>query len=160
MISDTSNIVIQATNVGKCYRIGLKEDMHGDLSVAFYEFLKSPLKNYRKYRSLYRFDDVDPNSDENGSGDPADILWALRGVDFQVQRGEVLGVVGRNGAGKSTLLKILSKITSPTTGRVSIRGKVASLLATLSSMTLPPTRTTTPPKISGSTANSNFNRFP
>jgi homopolymeric O-antigen transport system ATP-binding protein len=55
-------------------------------------------------------------------------VWALRDVTFEVQQGEVLGVVGRNGAGKSTLLKILTRITSPTKGRVEIRGRVGSLL--------------------------------
>lgn len=61
------------------------------------------------------------------SASPAHI-WALRGVSFEVKRGEVLGIVGPNGAGKSTLLKILSRITEPTEGRVDIYGRVASLL--------------------------------
>src|SRR5687767_10665333 len=56
------------------------------------------------------------------------LLWALRGVNFEVARGEVLGVIGGNGAGKSTLLKILSRITTPTEGRAAMRGRVASLL--------------------------------
>jgi lipopolysaccharide transport system ATP-binding protein len=61
-------------------------------------------------------------------GDEVEQFWALKNVSFQVKEGEVLGIIGRNGAGKSTLLKILSRITEPSEGRVTIRGRVASLL--------------------------------
>ncbi len=70
----------------------------------------------------------DPNSIIGQSGNYNKIFWALKGVDFQVKRGERIGIIGHNGAGKSTLLKILSRITAPTEGKICIRGRIASML--------------------------------
>jgi lipopolysaccharide transport system ATP-binding protein len=66
--------------------------------------------------------------ESNGRGSTAKEFWALRDVTFDVQSGEVVGIIGRNGAGKSTLLKILSRITRSTSGEITLRGRVASLL--------------------------------
>jgi lipopolysaccharide transport system ATP-binding protein len=117
-------IAIRVENISKCYRIGLKEDRHDSFAETVFHFIKSPVKNYRKYRSLYKFDDINPDRDHT----PSDIIWALRDVSFEIKVGEIVGIIGVNGAGKSTLLKVLSKITVPTSGRAIIRGKISSLL--------------------------------
>ena len=58
----------------------------------------------------------------------SEYVWALRDIDFKVEQGDVVGIIGKNGAGKSTLLKLLSKVTAPTTGTIRARGRIASLL--------------------------------
>ena len=88
------------------------------LSKLFSSFI-NPLSNLKKLKSLTAFDDSEVEDD---------IVWALRDVSFNVKKGEVLGLIGSNGAGKSTLLKILSKITTPTSGSIKIIGRIASLL--------------------------------
>ncbi len=115
-----SNIVIRARNVGKRYRIGEREQ-YGALRDILSGWMSAP---WRYLRSLGQ------STDRGNSQGRADdnLLWALRDISFDVEEGEVLGLIGRNGAGKSTLLKILSRITKPTEGTVKLRGRIGSLL--------------------------------
>ena len=125
---NNKDIAIKVENISKLYRIGLKEAIRDSFASTIFSFIKSPFTNYRKYRSLYKFDDVSPNTDIDESSKSSDVIWALKDVSFEVKQGEVLGIIGRNGSGKSTLLKILSRITHPTTGCIKIRGSVTTLL--------------------------------
>jgi lipopolysaccharide transport system ATP-binding protein len=123
-----NDIAIRTNGISKIYRIGVKQEMHDNFLRAFLHFIKSPFTNFRKYRSLYRFDDVLANSENSLDESVSNILWALKGISFDVKKGERVGIIGRNGAGKSTLLKILSRITAPTQGDIEIRGRISSLL--------------------------------
>ena len=67
-------------------------------------------------------------SNDRASKGNSEYVWALKDINFEVNRGEVLGIIGKNGAGKSTLLKILSKVTGPTKGSIKSKGRIASLL--------------------------------
>ncbi len=106
--------IISVRGLSKQYRIGARRDRYR----TFRESLARAVGN--SLRLLTR--------EGRAAGISDDLFWALHDVSFDVQQGEVIGVIGRNGAGKSTLLKILCGITAPTEGRAEIRGRVASLL--------------------------------
>lgn len=114
-----SNTVIEFNNVGKQYILGsigtgtLSQDLNrwwANIRGKEDPFLKIGDTNDRTQKGDSRF------------------VWALRNINFKVDQGDVVGIIGKNGAGKSTLLKILSRVTSPTTGDIKIKGRIASLL--------------------------------
>ena len=108
-----SDNVIRVENLGKRYRIGVAAKRPQSAWEAAKGLLGAPFEYLRRMSR--------PSTEE-------ETLWALRDVSFEVQRGEVVGIIGRNGAGKTTLLKLLSRITEPTDGRAIIDGRVGSLL--------------------------------
>jgi lipopolysaccharide transport system ATP-binding protein len=103
--------IIRIDGLGKQYRIGVRQNSYETLRELIAGAVRSPLGSIARRR-----------------GSPGETIWALKGLSFDVEPGEIVGIIGGNGAGKSTLLKILSRITEPSAGRVELYGRASSLL--------------------------------
>jgi lipopolysaccharide transport system ATP-binding protein len=114
------DVILKVENVSKLYRLGTvgTGTFGGDVQ----RFWKTKILGQED-----PFMKIGQTNDRT-SKEKADFVWALKDINFEVKRGEVLGIIGKNGAGKSTLLKLLSRITSPTTGSIKSAGRMASLL--------------------------------
>lgn len=111
---------IEFNNISKQYRLGLVST----------RTLSHDLNRWWKMNILRQEDPylkIGEVNDRSHRGE-SEYVWALKDIDFKVEQGDVLGIIGKNGAGKSTLLKILSKVTAPTTGTIKAKGRIASLL--------------------------------
>jgi lipopolysaccharide transport system ATP-binding protein len=119
MTTMNKDIILKAENISKQYRLGQvgTGTLSHDLNRWWHE-IRGKENPYLK---------IGDTNDRSTKGE-SDYVWALQDINFEVERGEVLGIIGKNGAGKSTLLKILSKVTAPATGSIKCGGRIASLL--------------------------------
>jgi lipopolysaccharide transport system ATP-binding protein len=110
--------IIKVENLGKSYLIGHQRESYTALRDVLTNKARQTFTNAKKFFS----------GGQLIAGNEMEEFWALKDINFEVNQGDRVGIIGRNGAGKSTLLKVLSRITEPTTGRIQLKGRVASLL--------------------------------
>jgi lipopolysaccharide transport system ATP-binding protein len=115
-----SNTAIKVENLSKIYRLG--EIGTGTISRDMERWFKT--KVLKQEDPFLKIGETNDRANKGAS----DIVYSLQDINFEINQGDAVGIIGRNGAGKSTLLKILSRVTTPTTGRINIKGRVASLL--------------------------------
>jgi lipopolysaccharide transport system ATP-binding protein len=115
-----SNIAIKVENLSKAYQLG--QIGTGTISRDLERWWTTTVRGKED-----PFLKIGQTNDRTVKGD-SDIVWSLRDINFEIEQGDAVGIIGRNGAGKSTLLKLLSRVTAPTTGNIKVKGRIASLL--------------------------------
>jgi lipopolysaccharide transport system ATP-binding protein len=114
------NIAIKVENLSKAYQLG--QIGTGTISRDLERFWTTKIRGKED-----PFLKIGQTNDRTVKGE-SDIVWSLKDINFEIEQGDAVGIIGRNGAGKSTLLKLLSRVTAPTTGNIKVRGRIASLL--------------------------------
>ncbi len=114
------NIAIKVENLSKAYQLG--QIGTGTISRDLERFWTTKIRGKED-----PFLKIGQTNDRTVKGD-SDIVWSLKDINFEIEQGDAVGIIGRNGAGKSTLLKLLSRVTAPTTGNIKVKGRIASLL--------------------------------
>ena len=115
-----SDIAIKVENLSKAYQLG--QIGTGTVSNDIHRWWSTKIRGKED-----PFLKIGESNDRSVKGE-SNVVWSLKDINFEINQGDAVGIIGKNGAGKSTLLKLLSRVTAPTTGNIKVKGRIASLL--------------------------------